>query len=222
MKKYKRLLSLVCAVCMALSLVIPASAADVSEGATLSEFAGTTITCQVVHGTFSGGTDRVYTIDVPIPANATKDEQDALVRNAAYASTNVAAPRFNWAGQDLISSKSYIAIPHSTSEKGGIGVGGGLLLKDYSTLYVQFDGVSPVNGASVLNIRVENDRFENSNVYTSGDIRLGNYPTTIYMIEGRFYGDGTFYMGSTDTITVWASTNVGYANVNTVYISASV
>lgn len=214
MKKYKRLLSLVCAVCMALSLVIPASAADVSSENQISAFAGETMTCKIVVAQ-PEGEDEVYTVDVAVPENATVAEQSALTIAAANSVANV--PMTRYAGRDLISDWGIRTLPHSVpGQLGGIGVGGGILHDNYHYIYMEFQNISSYTGATKINVRVEDDQADTKNVYTYKEIAPGNADTMLYMYANRIYGGGSIPLTYGDSIVVFASVDTGNITCNCV------
>lgn len=95
--KVKKFASLLCAVSMLLTSAITASAAE-----PLSEYAGETISVQVVRATETGSVSQV--IQAAIPEGATKAEEDAIVYAAAL-------------GQDMIAPLSSGYAPHVIGTK---------------------------------------------------------------------------------------------------------
>lgn len=156
-------------------------------------------------------------MNVEIPASATKAEELALIQNSAKQSAGLPVTRSTPTIGDIISVKSGVTIAASPE----IIVGEGKLNDTYTVLAVTFDGITVRTSATELNVRVDNNRHYDD-THGSAAVKPGSY-TLVYLRtngSGSSQGGDDLILNNGDYITVWASTNKGGVDVDTVYVSA--
>ncbi|MPM14481.1 hypothetical protein SDC9_60844 [bioreactor metagenome] len=212
--KLNKFLSMACAVCLTLSSTIPGYAVKLPDSASgkLSNYAGSTVKCNIVVGDMSGGKDTTYVVDVAIPDGATKEQESQLIREAAFA-VNGTTTRATRAVMDLISEEQGLTVVASKASS----VGGGTLTDNYILLAIAFGNVSSINNASSLSVTVTSDSSSGrshtmiQDIYPEGDDFL------VYMYTG--YSNVFFVNG--DTIDVTAKPNTGAAAIGSCQVWAS-
>ena len=221
MKKSKKLLSVLCAVCMILAMAVPAFAAET----TLSANAGKDIIVDTIWVKPDGEIAR-FTSTVSIPENATPAQEDALTSQAALAvtginSSNLTRSMLRSGSQNLGSgTEQYLpaALPSETSR---LIIGSGTLEQDSSYLQVKFSNADDAIGQ--LNIRLENSYWTvgspNLNCYTKETNISSRGDCTIIMYDGTKYGlnnTASCRLKDGDYIKVYASADVaGYVDYTT-------
>lgn len=140
--KLKQRISAFGVIAMLLSVIVPSRAVSLPEIESLSEYAGETITCQVLADTEDGLTSRF--VEVAIPEGATVEEEIALVNAAAFGADlytrNVRAT------DDKLSVMRNFTI---TSED--TYVGGGAAKQDYKCVFAQFT-VESMGGITTIDV----------------------------------------------------------------------
>lgn len=195
----RKMTSVVCAMCMLLSIMaVPVSA--VEDRAT---YAGTTMCCKVVVVGENGmHTEDVY---IPIPANATKDEQARLVNAAAMAAVEPTTWS-NRGGYDNISTKTSLNIASGWDWN----VGGGKLSNTYKQAIVEFVGITPTGSMGVATemiVTIRNDVSPGASQVERMDIH--KYPALVIFVSDKV----SLAQGS--TLSVAATTDAGGATVDT-------
>lgn len=209
MKKAKRLLSILCACCMVFAMMVPAFAV---EAAPISEYAGQTVQCLVV----PDDPDREpYTIDIAIPANATKADEPMLVNAAVMMDT----------ARLSVGSRSLRAGPFTelsvmddvaTMMPGlDLYVGGGRLSETYLTTTVVFTGLKNGNGATTLYVRLEN---ETANKSWTKNISLSG---TGYFVAFTYGNTSGLNLEKGSTISAYAYPNKGYVEADSCTVNVS-
>lgn len=108
MKKFKKIIAMGCAAIMAMSAMSMSAFAEESD--VITEVAHTYITDD-------NGEMKVIDFEVSIPADATKQESDEILINAAYAArskSSVAPLSVNGISYNLLLQENNFAIPHNT------------------------------------------------------------------------------------------------------------
>ncbi len=216
MKTMKKILTLSLALMMVLSCMAPAGAA-MDPMNRISDHAGTTRPVLVVED--DGTSVQEHMLNVAIPANATKAEELALIQSSAKQSAGLPVTRGTPTLSDIISTTHPMPIASNVP----MVVGEGTLARKYSVVAVTFDEVTVEHDtiATRLNVRIANNRH-NQNTYGYADLRLGTY-TLVYLKtdgSGTHQGGDTLVLNAGDYITVWSSTDKGYLDIGTVYVSA--
>lgn len=207
----KRFACAVFAVCMIMTASIPAFAAEIlPEGTMISEYAGNVKNCAVI--LFDETGEHVYEIDVAIPEGASKLEEEATCQNAILSLINPtarsAASTFANDSEDWISNEPFTITAQST-EKGGVLLYDGELNNSYESLIINFEDIVVSNGASRVNVRVENSVYPGGgNTYSTDTFGDSDF-ASIYMIVGRQYGDDDLRLSEGDNISIRASCNQG-------------
>ena len=216
MKKFKQISAILLAHGVVCSMMAPAGAAADPMNR-ISDHAGTTRSVLVVED--DGTSVQEHMLNVEIPASATKAEELALIQNSAKQSAGLPVTRSTPTLSDIISTTHPMPIASNVP----MVVGEGTLARNYSVVAVTFDEVTVEydTTATRLNVRIANNHH-NQNTYGYADLRLGTY-TLVYL---KTDGSGTHQDGDTlvlnagDYITVWSSTDQGYLDAGTVYVSA--
>ena len=205
MKMKFRMVSIMCAVCILLS-----SVAFAAESEPLSANAGGTATCKIVIAG-ADGSQETRTIAVPIPADATHEEERAIVRAAALGGTSTQAARRAgpFAELSVVEDLPYILDYWETC------VGGGTLPYDCNTLTVEFDNLLPGNSARVLYVRLAN--------LTCGldwetSVVMSPIHDWVYFICSRI---DTLRMNEGDELEAYAHTDTGFAEADSCTINIS-
>lgn len=211
--RIKKMLSSICALCILLSAVsIPSVAAEAR-----SAYAGNTKPCHIVVASMDKGTEAIYNINVPIPANATKSDEARLVREAAAAT--VTSSRLRVLGEDLLSTSGAWALPGNSSTI--LRVGGGTLQKTYATLYVQFENVRPIGLETKLFVKVVNSAKPNATYISSGNIHMTSAGSVVYFINGDSYPNDTISFNKGNKLDIYAGTDGRGADIDECYVSLS-
>lgn len=194
--KAKKMLSTFCVACMLLSiLVVPGSAAE-----TRADYAGTTMRCMVVD--MDDDSAQPYDIYVPIPADATSDEQARLVNAAAMAAVEP-TNRSVRGGYDKISSDGSFDIASGWDWD----VGGGKLNNTYKRAIIQFVGITPSAGATTLTVTIRSDKSPGAK--QEDTIGVNEYPANVVFVSGKVT------MAVNSTLSVTATTDRGGARIDT-------
>lgn len=201
--KNRRRISLLCAIAMSLTLALPAGAASLSDPLQPSEFAGETITCQVVEATAEGVTSRM--VEVAIPAGTNVAEEVALV-NAAALSGGVARSLRNVTYE--LSSRSNVTIRNSSTN-----VGGGLLQnQNYSYIVAQFV-IETIGGSAQLQVQVKNETHGSATDWS--EVNLYQYPQRVVFTSSNVN------LTRNSSIQVYARTSLGSALASVCYVAAT-
>lgn len=201
--KNRRRISLLCAIAMSLTLALPAGAASLSDPLQPSEFAGETITCQVVEATAEGVTSRM--VEVAIPAGTNVAEEVALV-NAAALSEGVARSLRNVTYE--LSSRSNVTIRNSSTN-----VGGGLLQnQNYSYIVAQFV-IETIGGSAQLQVQVKNETHGSATDWSEAN--LYQYPQRVVFTSSNVN------LTRNSSIQVYARTSLGSALASVCYVAAT-
>ena len=209
MKKAKKFLAILCACCMTLAMMAPAFAV---EAAPISEYAGQTVQCVIVP---DDPNQEPYTIDIAIPANATKAEEPALV-SAAVAEATSGAPISNRAVRDGPFIELSVMDDVPTMMPGlDLYVGGGRLSETYLTTTVVFTGLKNGNGATTLYVRLEN---ETANKSWTKNISLSG---TGYFVAFTYGNTSGLNLEKGSTISAYAYPNKGYVEADSCTVNVS-
>lgn len=210
--KLKKRISALCAVAMLLSVFASAGAVSPAAAEPLSENAGTYVTYQVIQADPSSDTVETRIAEVFIPADATRAEEEAIVRATAFGSS--AASTFSTTDGPFIELSYMTDIPYMM-DYFEVNVGGGTLDATYPTLTVNFENLYPGNGATLLYVRLHN---VTKNLSWTKSITLGTVTDWTFFM---YSDDSTLRMEKENTLQVYAYTNAGYAEADscTVYVS---
>lgn len=192
-KKNSRFIGILLTMCLAVTMIAPAYATETSGETQLSEFAGESMTCEVISESETGELSSQI-IEVPIPEDATKDEEAALVRAALLPNTrypfytlysgkmvNTIVTGFNFTVAQCV-------IPES----------------NYATFVILFYGLSPVSaGGGDLSVTVSSSTAGSSS-YTM-ETEVSKTDITVYMTNGL---NGVL-LQENSTMSVTATTDVG-------------
>ena len=205
MKKMFRIISIICAICILLS-----SMTFAAEPQLQSANAGETATCQIVV-LKEDGTQETRTIEVAIPANATHEEERAIVRAAVFGGTST--PNSRRAGPfeelSILDNLPYILDYFETY------VGGGTLPYDCNTLTVEFDNLLPGNNARTMYVRLENTTC---GLDWETSVVMSPIHDWVYFICSRI---DTLRMNEGDEMKAYAHTDVGFAEADSCTINIS-
>lgn len=198
--KFRKVLSVLCAVTMLTSTLPAASAA---EAESLSEYAGGTVICQVYEMTGEGLAAVTY--NVPIPAAATKEVEKEIVRNyvlTAGDSRTVQTRGYN--AYEEISVKSNVRVVTAATN-----VGSGKAANSYDQVYVEFAGM--VNhGATELKVQVEN-----WNLGIKAEKALDFSSTAVNYVYFLLSDKTPFFVNAGNTVNTTARTDNGYVTATT-------
>lgn len=201
--KNRRRMSLLCAIALSLTLVLPAGGANLPEPLQPSEFAGETITCQVIQETSEGVASRM--IEVAIPAEATVAEELALVNTAALGG-GLARSLQNVTYE--LSSRSDVTIRNSSTN-----VGGGLLRnQDYSYIVAQFV-IETIGGSSKLQVQVKNETHGSATDWS--EVNLYQYPQRVVFTSSNVN------LTQNSNLQVYARTTLGSALASVCYVAVT-
>lgn len=197
--KIRNLISTLCAVAM---LVSSASAFAVEPEVKLSEYAGKTMKVLVAADDREG--DKV--IEVVIPANATVEEQQALVDNAAYtamygkrsAKTVANSGELNFA---------YSSLTFSAGAKEWARVGP--LSQSYSKVKISIGNVKVSGGAKQLNVRLTNDTAASAPGARWLAALEDNMDVYVWFTSGEYLNGGRAYLDQGETLHFWSYTDAG-------------
>lgn len=219
MYRFKKLLSLACVGCFALSsLAMSAGAVDVATDAqpsnaatSLSADAGKTVKVRVLNCDASGNTVESY-IDVAIPDGATEKTQQQVISMAAAQEVGIPATRAPAPNGDTLGTATRTISPNN-------GGGGTSLVscangpKQYSMLAVYMKGIpTSIKG---INIRIWSSSIGMSNCYQMNNPIQSGSTCTVWFIPNNRYGDTTFYFGPGDSLTAYGSTTGGSGSITT-------
>lgn len=193
-KKNSRFIGTILAISMIFTLIAPAHATETLEDEQLSEFAGASVICEVI-STSDDGDPISYIIEVPIPEDATKSEEDALVRAAVL-------PQARYPFDTLYSGKlaTYIVSGFNLTVAECA-----ITKSDYATFIILFEGLSPFSstGAGDLSVTVTSSKTgTTSNTMTTS---VSTADVHVYMTNGI---NGVM-LPSGSTMTVTATTTYG-------------
>lgn len=189
-------------------VVLPTNAAyQTSDGLQPAEFAGETMKCKIVIADFEGNITESYSVDIPIPATATKARQNQLVQ---------AAVRANEPFEEI----SYEDGKWTITPNYEPWVGGGRLADNYKTLLVEFEDLTVYNGAQEIAVRMTNSGQLGRNFELNADIR--GYDAFAAYIAGGNYGSPDLTLERGDVIDVYASAVSGGVSIGGCRVSASV
>lgn len=205
MKKSKKFLSVLCAVCMILAVSAPAFAAS-SDTSMISTNAGTTLSYDVVFVSSQGNTSK--TISVAIPQNATPEDEQSLINSAVQSGLGLRTTRGTdnvyFIGSEKSTEKVYIA---AAKDGGSSQVGNeiGDVDVDGTFTYMQVVFSSIPSDMKRINIR-----FANSSHKTGADSNVYTYTTTgtilVYDLQHLPDDDGgQFHIDDGDNIALAAS-----------------
>ena len=217
--KFSRFLSAACAACLTVAMAVPAGAANVTpidaEEVQLSEYAGSTMKCQVVVGAADGnGEDTSYIVDIAVPEGATKAQADQLVMSAVQPAAKASA-RIGEVFDTIITNDNLPTIVAPTFWN----IGTGTFEMKYETLVVMFYDPIFSTGTSELIAQVTNTTT-GVKATQSGrtDIPLSAY---VYIIPSRDGGNNiTFKNG--ESVNVKASVDAGYMEASSCEVWATV
>lgn len=199
MKKFRKILSVLCAVAM-LASALPTVFATETEP--LSEYAGQTIAVQVVEDNGADLTTRV--VEVSIPEDATEAKKDAFI----YAAVTGKAPLFarGEAVDFLYQSNAYVEIMPTPAK-----IAEGTTTMELDELYVHMKFIG--NPADGLQLQVRNSYNDTSNWK---GVNFINSPDAYY--EVIFYNRDLGIRENTN-ISVWAKVPSGVAKLNYCYMA---
>lgn len=201
--KNRRLIGLLCAIAMSLTLALPAGAASLSEPLQPSDFAGETITCQVVEATAEGVTSRM--VEVAIPAGTNVAEEVALVNAAALSGGEV---RSLGNVTYELSSRSNVTIRNTSTN-----VGGGLLQnQNYSYIVAQFV-IETIGGSAQLQVQVKNETHGSATDWS--EVNLYQYPQRVVFTSSNVN------LTQNSNVQVYARTSLGSALASVCYVAAT-
>lgn len=208
----KKKISMALAILFALSLSIPAAGAVDLDRVMLSENAGSTVKCQLVQFDDYGQTGSRI-IDVAIPSDATKAQEDAIIQNAIQQeaiSTTSAARNI----MDEICVREDVSLNSILYANVGSGIIPG---PDYIMLLVVFSNYLNV-GANNLSVVVTGGRYP-SNSYTMTASIADSSLTNI--IAYMYTGSGNVFLTNGSSVSVKARTDSGALNADTctIYVS---
>lgn len=197
--KLKKAFCTFCAVCMLLSVVTTSGMAAEPR----AEYAGTTMRCKVVVIDDSG--EHVQDVNVPIPATATKAQQEQLVQSAAL---SVIGPntRSVRGGYDTISQETMLGI----SSGWDWDVGGGKLAQTYARAIVQFSGITATGSlgkATKLIVTIRSNQSPGASQVETLDLNV--YQGLVVFTSGRVT------LKKDSTLSVVATTDQGGATIDT-------
>ena len=207
MKKAKKFLAILCACCMTLAMMAPAFAV---EAAPLSEYAGQTVQCVIVP---DDPAQEPYTIDIAIPANATKADEPMLVNAAVMMATARFGSRSLRAGP--FTELSVMDNVPTMMPGLDLYVGGGRLSETYLTTTVVFTGLKNGNGATTLYVRLEN---ETANKSWTKNISLSG---TGYFVAFTYGNTSGLNLEKGSTISAYAYPNKGYVEADSCTVNVS-
>lgn len=208
--KFKKMFSVLLAVCMLFTSVVYAGAAELPERERISKHAGETVSCEVIFNTENGMTSRAF--EVYIPVAATKAVEEELLLASLLTTTNSIQPG-DWSGSfQCISYTSNVPQMLSSFPTYAC-IGSGTLYNDYPTLLVQFENLYGMNYATKVNVNLQN--ITESLSWTN-EIALNSYHDFTYFLYNR---DPSLDLGSGDQIVVYGYADTGYATADscTVY-----
>jgi len=211
----KRRISLLLILAMACSLLlVPVGAVDVMEDASLSTYAGKTMTCRVDVVDFSGNFTDTYTVNIPIPKQATTAQQANLVQSAAM---NTFSSTRSGIFEEISYEAAYVAVTPNYEPW----VGGGRLAKAYRTIMVQVDGLRLHNNPQKLLVRMTNQSQPGYNFYTDTD-RIYGADAYVLFIQGNNYGSPALTLNKDDVIDVYISSSNGGISIQNCIVSGSI
>lgn len=195
MKKQKTM-SLFCALAMALTLVLPVSAAHATPLSQLSTFAGTTMRIAVV--SMDGNEMCTQDVNVAIPAGTTKAQQAHLVTEAASVAMALSTQNVR-GGYDNISTGGSFHI----SSGWNWDIGGGKLAQTYLRTIVQISGITATSNATTLTVTITNGASPGAG--QSKDFNISDYQGLV------IFDRNAVSMTEGTTLSVVATTNRGGA-----------
>lgn len=191
-------------------MVVPAFAVETEP---LSAYAGQTVQCLIVP---DDPKQEPYTIDIPIPATATNQEENKVVNAAAMiAAFDIpASSRALRAGPFI--ELSFIDEVPIMMDWFDTYVGGGTLDTTYPVAMVTFKHLTSGNGASTLTVKLHNDSI--SNMDRTREIDL--FTTAQYVAFAQSDRDG-LRMEAGNKLEFYATTDRGYAEADSCTVSVS-
>ncbi|MBM6887962.1 hypothetical protein [Pseudoflavonifractor phocaeensis] len=207
MKLKFRVFGILCAACILLS-----SSVYAAEAEPLSANAGETARCTIVIAN-EDGSQETRTLEVPIPAGATRDEERALVRTAVFGENTNSTQSTLRAGPftelSVVNDLPYMIDFTETY------VGGGTMPETCPTLTVEFENLMPGNGAKILYIRLKNVTYNQEWVK---QIDMSPINDWVYFMYSR---DPGLKMEKGNRMEVYAHPDTGYAEADSCTVNIS-
>lgn len=197
--KIKKMLAILCAVAMVVSSM---SAFAAQPEAELSEFAGKTMKVMVSADDREEG----KLIEVAIPANATVEEQQALVDNAAYTAMYGKRSAKNVANSGELNF-AYSSLTFTTGAKEWARVGP--LSQSYSKIKISIGNVKVSGGAKQLNVRLTNDTAASAPGARWLAAVEDNMDVYVWFTSGEYLNGGRAYLDQGETLHFWSYTDAG-------------
>ena len=202
--KMKKIASLILAGCMMMVGSAPAFAADAGTVQPAAH-AGETVVCQVVPD--SG---EPYTVEVAIPAGATRAEERAMVDAAVYSDNRTRSVMRAGPFTEL-SYMENVEILASGERK----VGGGTLGETYLTLTVVFENVTAGSNTSTLSVRLKNESSGQTNT------KQISVPSSTYFTYFLYGNNSNVALTKNSKISVYGRTNAGYLDADSCTVNVS-
>lgn len=226
MTKFKKMMSVTLAGCMAASaLMMSAGAVNVQDDSSaelvnpqsISVFAGDNVTVNVVHVKGDGTTTQTP-VEVAVPADTTNAEQGSIIVNAAVQASNSD-------GIMLQSARSApngprLGDPHTANVRTNIDGNQGVTLAnglarnvDYSGLAVYMYNIN--RSITKMNVSVWTSAMGQSNCYQLRRVVNTDSECTVIFYDDIKYGADNFIISPGDNITAFGSAVSGSGKVTT-------